>query len=82
LNTATSAVISGLGFTSGGVTAGSVAAGVQSGIGLVQAGSTFSYLQALGALGQGILGSYALPVIVVVGVGAGTYVVVNRYILN
>lgn len=48
----------------------------------MQAGSTFSSLQALGALGQGILGSYALPVILVVGVAAGTYVVVDRYILN
>ncbi len=75
-------MVSACGFTSGGVAAGSVAAGVQSGIGLVQAGSAFSSLQALGALGQGVLGTYALPVIGLVGLGAGVYVLIDHYILK
>ncbi len=39
------------GFTSSGIAAGSIAAGVQSVIGNVVAGSTFATLQSLGATG-------------------------------
>jgi len=38
---------------------------------LVQAGSSFAYLQSIGALGQGILGAAALPVGVGVAATAG-----------
>ena len=40
-----------LGFSAGGVVAGSAAAGIQSGIGSVAAGSTFATLQSAGAAG-------------------------------
>ena len=67
--------ISTTGFTTGGVAAGSLAAGTQSAIGLVSAGSGFSFFQSVGALGQGIFGAYALPVIIIAAVvGAGGYV--------
>jgi hypothetical protein len=49
--------LGGLGFTSGGIGAGSFAAWIQSIIGLAKAGSVFSYLQSAGALGAGIFGS-------------------------
>ena len=39
------------GFTSSGIAAGSIAAGIQSVIGNVAAGSTFATLQSLGATG-------------------------------
>nr|XP_021003905.2 interferon alpha-inducible protein 27-like protein 2 [Parasteatoda tepidariorum] len=45
------AVLSFLGFTGAGVAAGSVAAGIQSGIGNVVAGSVFAFLQSIGATG-------------------------------
>lgn len=41
--------MSAAGFTSAGVAAGSIAAAVQSGIGVVEAGSIFAALQSLGA---------------------------------
>ena len=44
-------IISALGFSSGGVVAGSTAAGIQAGIGAVPAGSAFAYLQSVEALG-------------------------------
>lgn len=44
-----------LGFTTGGIAAGSAAASWQSSIGLVAAGSLFAVLQSLGATGLGIL---------------------------
>jgi len=74
------AAISAAGFTTSGIGAGTVAAGVQSGIGLVHAGSTFASLQSLGALGQGILGAYMLPITLGVGLTAGTgYLVYQCY---
>lgn len=45
------AVLGAVGFGSGGVTAGSMAAGIQSSIGSVTAGSTFAVLQSWGAAG-------------------------------
>jgi len=54
-----------------GVVAGSTAAGIQSGLGLVQAGSWFAYGQSIGAIGGGILGSAFLPVVVGVGLTCG-----------
>ena len=45
------AILAKVGFTSTGVAATSVAAGVQSGIGNVAAGTTFSALQSIGATG-------------------------------
>jgi hypothetical protein len=78
VNLGSAAAISAGGFTTGGVAAGSVAAGVQSGIGLVSAGSGFASLQSLGALGLGILGDIALPLIIGVAavgaIGVGGYV--------
>lgn len=72
---ASGAAISSAGFTGGGVAAGSIAAGTQSAIGLVGAGSNFAYFQSLGALGQGIFGAYALPVVIgAVVIGGGAYV--------
>ena len=67
---ASSAIVSGLGFTSSGVAAGSVAAGIQAGMGNVAAGSAFAVLQSLGATGA-ILTS--APVIAVGGaiIGGG-----------
>jgi len=52
------------------VAAGSLAAGVQSGLGLVQAGSLFAGSQAVGATGVGLLGAAALPL----AIGAGLLV--------
>ena len=45
------ALLTSIGFTSGGVAAGSVAAGVQAGIGNVTAGSAFAALQSIGTTG-------------------------------
>jgi hypothetical protein len=41
-----------LGFQGAGIAAGSVAAGIQAGMGNVAGGSLFAYLQTLGALGM------------------------------
>lgn len=55
-------VISGLGFTAGGVAAGSIAAGVQSAFygGAVASGSVFAVLQSAGAAGIGWAGNAAI----------------------
>ena len=58
--------------------AGSLAAGAQAGIGLVEAGSLFAGLQSAGAVGGGILGVYAIPVIIGAGIGVGAYVLINE----
>ena len=50
-----------LGFTSGGVAAGSTAAAAQSVIGNVAAGSAFSYMQSVGA--ATVLGTAGAPVV-------------------
>jgi hypothetical protein len=72
---ASGAAISSAGFTTGGIAAGSIAAGAQSGIGIVSAGSGFASLQSLGALGSGIFGAYALPVVLgAMVIGGGAYV--------
>lgn len=71
--------ISAAGFTTSGVAAGSIAAGIQSGIGLVNAGSGFAALQSLGALGQGIFGFFALPVIVGAAVVGGAGYVAYKF---
>jgi hypothetical protein len=63
--------VSALGFGQAGVVAGSTAAGIQSGIGLVQAGSWFAYGQSLGALGGGIFGAAFWPVTIGVGLTCG-----------
>lgn len=64
------------GFTSSGVLAGSMAAGIQAGIGNVAAGSLFATMQALGA--GAMIG--ALPVVVGVGaVGGLGYWAVKKY---
>lgn len=56
------------GFTGSGVAAGSVAAGVQAGIGNVAAGSTFAALQSIGA--TGVIAA-SLPFTVVAGAIGG-----------
>ena len=70
-------VIQAIGFGPTGIVAGSIAASVQSFLGLVEAGSFFSFLQSAGAAGSGILGVYAIPVIIGVGLAVGAYVLVN-----
>lgn len=57
-----------VGFSSGGVVAGSIAAGVQSSIGNVAAGSIFATLQSVGATG-------GLPLVVKGAVTAGAAIV-------
>lgn len=47
--------------------AGSVAATAHAGIGIAQAGTIFSTLQSLGAMGLGIFGTMAAPVILTTG---------------
>ena len=61
------------GFTTAGVAAGSVAAGIQSAVygGTVTAGSVFATLQSAGAAGLGVKTSAA---VVSVGAGLATYV--------
>lgn len=54
--------MSAFGFTSSGIGAGTLAAGVQSGIGNVAAGSAFATLQSFGALG-GFVGMAAVGVV-------------------
>ncbi|CAI6338399.1 unnamed protein product [Periconia digitata] len=61
---ATPHILSAVGFTVGGVAAGSVAASIQSGIGLVTAGSTFAILQSAGAGGTGLAVVYAITAVV------------------
>ncbi len=53
--------------------AGSTAAGIQSGIGIVTAGSWFATFQSFGALGLWILGTAALPVTLGAGLTVGGY---------
>jgi hypothetical protein len=77
-NLASSAVISLIGFTTAGVVAGSTAAGIQAGIGIVAAGSTFGVFQSLGALGLGILGASALPIVAGTGAVVGTTVAIVK----
>lgn len=57
------------GFAEGGIIAGSIAAGIQSGIGSVAAGSAFATLQSIGATGAIMA---AGPFITVGGAVAGT----------
>lgn len=54
------------GFTTSGVAAGSIAAGIQSSIGLVQVGSAFAGMQSLGATGAVL--TVGAPI--AIGVGA------------
>ncbi len=61
------------GFTTKGVASGSFASAVQSGIGNVGAGSCFAMFQSMGAMGLGILGPYAVPLIA----GAAVIGIVN-----
>jgi len=63
-------VLSAVGFTQAGVAAGSIAAGVQSAIGSVSAGSAFAVLQSIGAAGLGMVGAVAVPVAVPAAVRA------------
>ena len=74
--TATAATVTWLGFTSSGVAAGSIAAGLQAGIGNVVAGSAFAAAQSLAATGAiatiGATGGVALVV-------AGGYVAYKRF---
>jgi len=79
INAATGALISLTGFTTNGVAAGSIAAGIQSTIGAVQAGSTFATLQSLGALGQGILGASVASVLLPTVIIGGTTYLIYQY---
>ena len=68
------AVVSALGFSSGGVVAGSTAAVIQAGIGNVAAGSAFAAFQSVAATGVvATVGPVALGAGVLGGVGYGVY---------
>ncbi len=67
-----------MGFTTTGVVAGSIAAGIQSGIGSVAAGSAFAGCQSLGALGLGVCGAYVIPIAVGAGVVYATVYLIKR----
>jgi hypothetical protein len=78
INTVSASIISAVGFTSGGVAAGSIAAGVQAGLGgIIVKGGTFAVLQSAGATGAGIFGAtLGLPLVIAgsaIGVGVGAY---------
>ncbi len=77
VNAASAYIIPAFGFTQAGVLAGSTAAGIQSSIGIVAAGSSFATFQSLGALGLGILGTAALPVTLGAGLTVGGYYLVT-----
>ena len=65
-----SAALGAIGFTTGGIAAGSIAASIQSGIGNVAAGSLFSLVQSAGMTGAlGAIGTAAGAV----SMGAGAY---------
>ena len=66
------AIIAGVGFTTGGVAAGSVAAGIHAGIGNVAAGSAFAAFQALGTAPLVTAGVGAAVGATGVAVGYGT----------
>ncbi len=68
--TAVKGGITAIGFSSAGPVAGSIAAGIQSGIGNVVAGSAFATAQSFGM--ATIIGLSA-PIAVGAGVGAGVY---------
>jgi hypothetical protein len=61
INTTSIIAINSVGFGTVGVTGGSIAAGIQAGLGAVTAGGWFATFQSIGALGVGILGSAVLP---------------------
>ena len=65
------AIIAGVGFTTGGVAAGSAAAGIQAGIGNVVAGSAFAVLQSLGTVPLTTAGAGAAVGAAGVAVGYG-----------
>jgi hypothetical protein len=69
--------ISAYGFTTSGVAAGSAAAAAHASIGVVGSGSTFAFLQSLGATGLGLLGAAAIPLSATVGVTALSYCIYN-----
>ncbi len=79
VNVATSFILPVVGFAQGGVVAGSVAAGIQSSIGVVAAGSTFAGCQSLGALGLGLLGTAVLPIALGTGAIVGGVVLYKKF---
>lgn len=70
---ATSAAVTGLGFTSSGIAAGSAAAGVQAVVGNVAAGSLFATVQSLGA--TGVIATLGIAGGVGLGIGGLAYLV-------
>ena len=67
----TGGIMTSLGFTSSGIAAGSIAAGIQSQLGSVAAGSAFSVAQSLGA--KGVLVTMTSASVVIIIVGGGGY---------
>ena len=67
-------VLGAVGFGSGGVVATSIAAGIQSTIGNVAAGSAFAALQSVGAAGLGTAGTAAVGAAGAAAAGAGATV--------
>lgn len=75
----TGAALSAVGFTTGGVAAGSIAATMQASIGAVSAGSAFATAQSLGATGA-FFGPVGLIAFGAVGLGVGAGVVIFKKI--
>jgi hypothetical protein len=65
------------GFTSTGIAAGSIAAGVQAGIGNVAAGSAFAVLQSMGA--TGLIAAVGTGAVVALPIIGGAYYLYNYF---
>ena len=81
VNTASAKLMSAYGFTKMGILAKSMAAGLQSKIIIVKAGSWFSTFQSLGALKFGILGPYFIPVALCIGISFAITPLIIRVLL-
>jgi hypothetical protein len=79
VNGVSAGIISTVGFGTGGVIAGSTAAGIQAGIGSVAAGSAFAGFQSLGAFGLGVLGTAVVPVAIGTGLVVAAIPLINKW---
>merc|ERR1712071_326216 len=73
-----SSALSLVGFTSAGVAACSIAAGIQSGIGAVAVGSTFAVAQSAGAAGVSAVTAYVVGGGATLATGAGVAAIIRR----
>ena len=79
VNAVSAGIISTVGFGTGGVIAGSTAAGIQAGIGSVAAGSAFAVFQSLGAFGLGVLGTAVVPVAIGTGLVVAAIPLIKKW---